>query len=278
VSSERIKLIRKSLKMNQALFADYLGVTPSTVSEIESGSRDPSKNLLISLGEKGFSIDWILTGSGDMYKLKNELFDGKNFPAKGEKFSLQNLSNGLSIDTAPQEGGGPGSTDVKERTMTNVVERTETLTVKDLSRKQVPVVVQEYGEEERGLLIPVINQRASAGLGFDYDDGEVSRFVKVPAWLARRSNYLVAVPVYGDSMDPTIANGDLAICAESGFRGDGLYVVRDEDRGLTFCKRVLWAPGGWTLRSDNPNYGPVNVDDKSINVVARVIAAVKEVK
>jgi phage repressor protein C with HTH and peptisase S24 domain len=79
-------------------------------------------------------------------------------------------------------------------------------------------------------------------------------------------------------MDPTLAHGDLAVCGPGDFCGDGLYVLKDQDRGLMFCKRLVWAPGGWTIVSDNPRYEPMKIEDKSIEVMARVIAAVKEVK
>ena len=36
--------------------------------------------------------------------------------------------------------------------------------------------------------------------------------------------------------------------------------------------------GGWTIKSDNPSYEPMKVDDKAIEIIARVIAAIKEVK
>ena len=148
--------------------------------------------------------------------------------------------------------------------------------VLQVAQREALVVVD--GGTEQGVLIPVVAQGLSAGFGFDYDEGEIVRYIKVPAWIARSGRDLTALPIYGDSMEPTISNGDLVICDRGIFCGDGLYMLRDQDRGLMFCKRLVWAPGGWTIKSDNPSYEPMSVDDKAIEVVARVIAAIKEVK
>ena len=44
--------IRNSLRMNQREIADYLGVSPSVISNVESGSRQISKSLQALLVEK----------------------------------------------------------------------------------------------------------------------------------------------------------------------------------------------------------------------------------
>jgi phage repressor protein C with HTH and peptisase S24 domain len=79
-------------------------------------------------------------------------------------------------------------------------------------------------------------------------------------------------------MEPTMGRGDLAVCVSGGFKDDGIYVLRDDDRGLMFCKRVVWDPGGWEIISDNPRYKGKIISRSSLQIIARVIAAVKEVK
>ncbi|MCL2186523.1 MAG: hypothetical protein FWB86_11855 [Treponema sp.] len=223
--------------MNKTEFATFTKIQRSSLSDFESGNREPSKEFLKTLGDIGISIDWFLFGNGDMLKARLGTSEDKNLHEK----VLNRASN-------------------------------ETLT----ARNEALVVVD--GGVEQGVLIPVIAQGLSAGFGFDYEEGEIIRYIKVPAWVARNGRDLVALPVYGNSMEPTISNGDLAICDKGVFGGDGLYILRDQDRGLMFCKRLIWTPGGWTIKSDNPSYEPMNVDDKDIEVIARVIAAIKEVK
>ena len=235
--SERIKAIRSYFKMNKTEFATFTKIQRSSLSDFESGNREPSKEFLKTLGDIGISIDWFLFGNGDMLKARLGTSEDKNLHEK----VLNRASN-------------------------------ETLT----ARNEALVVVD--GGVEQGVLIPVIAQGLSAGFGFDYEEGEIIRYIKVPAWLARKSKELVALPIYGESMEPTLSRGDLAVCDKGGFKDDGVYVLRDHERGLMFCKRVLWLPGGWTIKSDNPSYEPMKVDDKAIEIIARVIAAIKEVK
>jgi SOS-response transcriptional repressor LexA len=296
--------------MNQKELALLLNTARTALSESENGSREPSKDFILALSSIGVSIDWFLTGRGNPLqpeienvlknldisstartdpeklreylsniitenRLKNVPFDRANCLQKSSKRSLQSGPDRGMIEAAPGEEGPSGSVNdgTGKGDMAAVSEMTET--VQEAIKRRLPVLV-EGGE--KGVLIPVIGQGLSAGLGFDYDEGEVVRFIKIPAWIARKSRDLVALPIYGDSMEPTMGRGDLAVCDSGGFKDDGIYVLRDEERGLMFCKRVVWAPGGWTIMSDNPRYGPMKVDDRAIQVVARVIAAIKEVK
>jgi phage repressor protein C with HTH and peptisase S24 domain/transcriptional regulator with XRE-family HTH domain len=291
--SERIKTIREKFGYNRSKLASVLNLSRSAISEFENNIREPSKDFILSLHKLGVSIDWFVSGAGEMMEadrltsypfdmskspakeMTSHPFEGAETLSKSIKKSLQPGPSGGTIEAVSEDRGPPGSAEdtAEERGVTTVAERTET--VPEAVKRRLPVIV-EGGE--KGVLIPVIGQGLSAGLGFDYDEGEVVRFIKIPAWIARKSPDLVALPIYGDSMEPTMGRGDLAVCDGGGFKDDGIYVLRDEDRGLMFCKRVKWAPGGWTIMSDNPRYEPMKVDDRAIQIVARVIAAVKEVK
>lgn len=79
--SNKIKEIRRMLKLNQTELADKLGVSRSIVSEFENDSREPSKEFIIALSKIGISVDWFLTGEGSPFT-KN---DGDN--AQGRMFA-----------------------------------------------------------------------------------------------------------------------------------------------------------------------------------------------
>jgi phage repressor protein C with HTH and peptisase S24 domain len=286
--AEKIQIIEGELGIenDRGRLAKLLGVRPGVISDIKNGkARNPGSNIaLLLINKLGINPKWL--ENDDMPIILERLidypFDRQNDTPKSlyinrtaSKKSLQSGLSGSTIEVAPEEGGPPGNTGnvAGERDMVAVSERAET--VSEAVKRRLPVIV-EGGE--KGVLIPVIGQGLSAGLGFDYDEGEVIRFIKIPAWIARKGPDLVALPIYGDSMEPTMGRGDLAVCDGGGFKDDGIYVLRDEERGLMFCKRVVWAPGGWTIMSDNPRYEPMKVDDRAIQIVARVIAAVKEVK
>ena len=282
-NGERLRLFREKTGYNQSQFAKFLNIPARNWSRYEANLTNPPPEVLVELAKLGLDLHWHLTGEGEMFRegygVKNNPFAGLSSSNKKVFFHpeklLQSKETQDIIESTSKRGEPPSNMNIlAEKGDTTVMpERTET--VSEAVKRRLPVIV-EGGE--KGVLIPVIGQGLSAGLGFDYDEGEVVRFIKIPAWIARKGPDLVALPIYGDSMEPTMGRGDMAVCGGGGFKDDGIYVLRDEDRGLMFCKRVVWAPGGWTIMSDNPRYEPMKVDDRAIQIVARVIAAIKEVK
>jgi transcriptional regulator with XRE-family HTH domain len=64
--SDRIKTILKELGLSQVALAGKLGVSQGIISEFTSGSRLPSKDFIFGLSKLGISIDWFLTGKGEI--------------------------------------------------------------------------------------------------------------------------------------------------------------------------------------------------------------------
>ncbi len=66
---ERIKELRISLGLNQAQFADRLGVGRSTIGNYESGSRVPLDTVITSICRE-FHVNrvWLETGEGEMFQ------------------------------------------------------------------------------------------------------------------------------------------------------------------------------------------------------------------
>lgn len=69
--NERFKELRKACKKTQGEWGDVLGITRSGVAEIEGGRRKVSDKHLVMLGnwsEKPVNIEWLRSGTGDMFK------------------------------------------------------------------------------------------------------------------------------------------------------------------------------------------------------------------
>ena len=117
------------------------------------------------------------------------------------------------------------------------------------------------------------------GLGGTYSDALTEvRYVPFRRdWLERRTQGVQAdvflTPGRGDSMDPTIRNGDDVMInrAEN--------VIRDQDEiwavaygQIGSIKRVRRLPGGgWQLHCDNKLVPPIDLADDELHVVGRVI-------
>lgn len=128
--------------------------------------------------------------------------------------------------------------------------------------------------------IPLLDVDASAGFGAIAESETAhTRFGFDERWLARltraKSASLSIIHVLGDSMEPTLSDGDevLVDASDQGSRlRDGIYVLRADD--ALVVKRVTLKPGGRkiTISSDNSAYPSWDdVDRSEIQVVGRVI-------
>lgn len=135
---------------------------------------------------------------------------------------------------------------------------------------------------EEGLVrIPRLDVHASAGPGaLDAEEKRLGRIGFDAAWLRRLglggggSDRLSVIRVDGDSMTPTLSDGDDILVDREDGAGrlrDGIYVLRIED--ALVVKRLAVGPGGrLSVRSDNDAYpGWPDVEPDSIDVVGRVV-------
>ena len=67
--SERIQIFREYKNLKQSVFAKLVGVSPSTLSEVEHKKNNaPSIALIMGIinAFKNLSTEWLLTGKGEM--------------------------------------------------------------------------------------------------------------------------------------------------------------------------------------------------------------------
>ena len=84
--NERIKLLRKTLKLSGEKFGEKLGVKRSAISDLETGRNNLSEQMLLAIcREYNVNEEWLRTGSGDMFIETKESF-------------LENISKQYSLD------------------------------------------------------------------------------------------------------------------------------------------------------------------------------------
>ena len=123
--------------------------------------------------------------------------------------------------------------------------------------------------------IPRLPLGASAGAGV-FADGEepFGTFGVTAAWLRRHNldpAMLSAISVVGDSMEPTLRDGD-EILVDRNPRAwrDGIHVVRVD--GVLLVKRLeTGRPGVVVLKSDNRIYDPIELPVRDAEVIGRVV-------
>ena len=67
---DRIKHIMEEQHMSQQVFADFIGLSPATLSSIFNGRTRPTLNIVEAIKNKipSISTNWLIMGTGDMYE------------------------------------------------------------------------------------------------------------------------------------------------------------------------------------------------------------------
>ncbi|WP_321300185.1 XRE family transcriptional regulator [uncultured Sphaerochaeta sp.] len=131
-------------------------------------------------------------------------------------------------------------------------------------------------QNEDSIPIPFISQKLSAGPGQLWnEDCFTDDVIAIPTRMVKRfKGYkLGAAEVRGDSMDPSLQNGDIIIFAEKMISGNGIYALSIDAE--VYVKRIEFDPFDETLRviSDNPKYDAkiLPVDTDRVQILGKII-------
>jgi phage repressor protein C with HTH and peptisase S24 domain len=139
---------------------------------------------------------------------------------------------------------------------------------------------------ENVILVPRLAVGASAGPGaLGADDAPLGQIGFETRWLRQLTanpKALSIIQVNGDSMNPTLADGDdiLVDRADGAERiRDGIYVIRVDESLIVKRLAINPAQRSFTVRSDNPAYPDWNdIDPNGIDIVGRVIWTGRRIK
>lgn len=121
--------------------------------------------------------------------------------------------------------------------------------------------------------VPVLNQELSAGKGELLPDEDlIQGFVTLPVEIRRTfGNNLASHHVHGDSMEPTLYDGDMVVCDSLGWDcGEGIYAVQINGNG--YVKRIQAGNSKLFIMSDNPKYKTIEepLDSECIKIIGKV--------
>ena len=150
----------------------------------------------------------------------------------------------------------------------------------DKYKTHVLPAITESESEDR-IRFPRLNAEATCGAGTINDHYiEVVDYVTVAAAWAREKlggnlNKIQVITARGDSMEPTIENGDVMFVdtAVEAFEGDGLYLLWYID-GLKAKRLQSTVGGGLMIISDNSSYRTETVRGEDLNAV-RIIGCIR---
>lgn len=132
----------------------------------------------------------------------------------------------------------------------------------------------EYGKT---VAIPIL-RRVAAGIPLTSFD-ETIGYTYIPESMADKGTYF-GLKISGDSMFPTVFDGDVVICREQPDAEDGQVVVAVVNGDDGVCKRMKkYDDGKIALMSDNALYAPMHFDNNEIdNIPVRVMGIVVELR
>jgi SOS-response transcriptional repressor LexA len=236
----RFVYVRKYMAMTGIEFANALGIAATIVSSIETGKREPSKDVLIRLAEKfGVNLHWLITGEGEMLV---------NAPKpEPEKPDIKE-----AISCLVEERMAPKLSDIESR-----MARLEALAA---GREEPPAPIlyeakraeklfaaeaePECGEDSESVAF-VDNVAAGPPIYQSEDISYISvpkRFIK-----AKAEDYYAARIRGGSMAEAGIPDGCVALFRVSDAPRDGAIQIV-ERRGESTVKRMREAPGeGWRI-------------------------------
>ncbi len=130
--------------------------------------------------------------------------------------------------------------------------------------------------------VPKVEARLSAGTGSFDTASQVSEYLSFQTqWLSKKgsANSMVAMEVFGQSMEPVIKEGDTVLIDQSqkDILAGAIYAVGVEDTILV--KRLEKHPDKLVLCSDNRDYAPIYLErdetDK-VRIIGKVIWSCRE--
>lgn len=95
--NERIRELRKSLNLTMEAFGGRIGVSKSTISNIENGNREATEHMIKSIcREFGADYMWLTTGEGEMFvESDDDFFERIDRIMAGEDEARKNLFKSL---------------------------------------------------------------------------------------------------------------------------------------------------------------------------------------
>ena len=143
---------------------------------------------------------------------------------------------------------------------------------------------RDHGDDglDRFRQVPKVAARLSAGTGSFECGEEVTEYLSFPSsWMARKGSAaaMVAMEVFGQSMEPLIREGDTVLIDQSQTRimAGAIYAVGVDDTILV--KRLEKHPDALVLCSDNKDFSPIYLDVpalEKVRILGRVIWSCRE--
>lgn len=256
---EKLKAIRLHRNMSQDDLAKLVGTTKQTISRYETGINSPRLDSIAVISKK-LNIDMSLL-INRKYSINDVLYPDTN--NSGTPSNLNNAGSSSELLKSPIILNTANH-------MSHLNTRGKTL-VANYARDLVNS--GSYSNSDLTVNDCELYSIASAAAGTgSYNDNSQNKF-----HILKTENIVkhdAMIDVCGNSMQPTISDGDVAFISYSFNKKDGeIYVVQIDDD--TVIKRCYFENDSLKLVSDNPDYNDRIISGtalETVRIIGRVIA------
>ena len=145
------------------------------------------------------------------------------------------------------------------------------------------IVAQRRADYRDYVFIPQVAGEISAGGGLVADNSIELKIAFRKDWIERRGNprNMSLIRVSGDSMDPTLQSGDLALVDHSRNYVDpqgGIYAIAIEQMIMIKRIQVMHPSKRLKVISDNGRYEPIETDTGQLQINGKVIWFGREIE
>ncbi|MEL5718264.1 S24 family peptidase, partial [Treponema pedis] len=242
--NNRFTYLRELRGLKQKQYADFLGITPQEVSEIETGKKEPTKRILLILKEKeNIDLNWIFYGEGEPF-IKEETEPPK--PA-----ILQELENTAVEATAPKFAEHESRLNRIEEEL----KRLENLYSEKINnqpetvQEASPVYTADYKEPEEVVELPLV---LSLAAGIPIEAIDINETYPVPKSLIKKNKKYCVAKIKGGSMtDAGIKDGSYVLLEYCNEPVNGKIMVVRYGANTTLKLLHLTETGDWQLLYQN---------------------------
>lgn len=239
--NERIKELRKELKLTMESFGAKVGIGKSAINKIEKGINNVTEQMIKSIcREFHVNEEWLRSGTGDMFSpVPNNALD-----RLAEAFNLDSLERTIIEEYLKLD---PSRRKVIKDYITSIAQTKVTLEVV----KETPSHITSFKRR----MIAYYGKLASAGDGqliFDELPVDTIEIPDIPEY----SSVTYAISVDGNSMEPRFFDSDILLVDTTG-------EVSPDDIGIFFVddKTYVKQLGKKELISINKDYPNIPLDE-----------------
>lgn len=241
---ERLRLLRSKLGLTQSEAARKFGILLTTWKKYEAGPSEPGSGALRGLADGGVNINWLLKGEGEML-LNSDDPQQRQDPYHARSYDLGVFDDGKKRHSDQAFSDRMGVS---------------------------PATLDDFA------LVPVYDPQASAGRRSCVESAQQTGHLAFRKdWLRDKGlqvKHLAVITAKGDSMEPTISDGDILLIDTSIDKivDDTLYILQADHHLIV--KRIQQAlDGTLIIISDNQRYEKQTIAPdraKEVKIAGRV--------